>query len=128
MSGNLLALLAVAVVAGTGAFWFRRLNAVRAGEVRSRVIAAMAVGTALGLLAFASGTSLFGGIAAGVAVLLGGTFLFLQPFSGQADKTPAAVVGATIVDFTATDDTGADFSLASLFGKPFLLKFFRGHW
>ncbi|NNL67055.1 MAG: hypothetical protein HKP30_12480 [Myxococcales bacterium] len=128
MSGNLLALLAVCVVAGAGAFWFQRLNAVRAGEVRGRVIAAMALGSLLGLLAFASGTSVFGGIAAGVALLLGGTFLFLQPFSGQARTTPAATVGQPIVAFSATDDAGEPFSLASLAGRPFLLKFFRGHW
>ena len=38
------------------------------------------------------------------------------------------VVGAPIIDFTALDDRAVPFELGSLRGKPYLLKFFRGHW
>ena len=33
-----------------------------------------------------------------------------------------------IRNFTAKDDQGNSFDLAALRGRPFLLKFFRGHW
>jgi peroxiredoxin len=31
-------------------------------------------------------------------------------------------------DFTALDEHGREFALASTAGRPLLLKFFRGHW
>ena len=39
-----------------------------------------------------------------------------------------AAVGAPILDFEAPDAEGEPFDLATLRGRPFLLKFFRGHW
>jgi peroxiredoxin len=56
------------------------------------------------------------------------TFLGLSAASGQAKVAPAIAVGGSTIDFTASDDQGQPFALASRRGKPFLLKFFRGHW
>ncbi|MGH7819078.1 MAG: hypothetical protein ACREQ9_04830, partial [Candidatus Binatia bacterium] len=58
----------------------------------------------------------------------GGAFLALAATGGQANVTPAVRVGEPIIDFTARDDHGDEFRLVSLRGRPFLLKFFRGHW
>jgi len=128
VSGGVLAVLAIGVVGAAGALWVRRLGQVRAGEVRGRVIAAMAAGAALAVAAFVAGPGLAGGVAAGLALALSGVFLALQPLSGQARVAPTVGVGEPIVDFRAPDDTGEAFELASLRGGPFLLKFFRGHW
>jgi len=40
----------------------------------------------------------------------------------------AVRVGGPILDFSAPDENGEPFALASLRGRPYLLKFFRGHW
>ncbi|MBW2314440.1 MAG: hypothetical protein JRH10_09640 [Deltaproteobacteria bacterium] len=128
MNGSLLGFSAALLVAGIAGFWFQRLNQVRAGEVRSLVIGLMAAAAALSIAAFLSGPGLAGGIAAGVALAISGTFLALQPLSGQASGTSAVSVGGPILDFTASDDSGEPFDLSTLRGKPFLLKFFRGHW
>jgi len=128
MNGAMLGFLAFAVVAATGGFWFRRLNQVRAGEVRTLVIGLMAVAAALSLGAFVAGPGLAGGIAAGLALAISGTFLALQPLSGQARTVPAVRVGGPILEFSAPTDAGEPFDLATLRGQPYLLKFFRGHW
>jgi hypothetical protein len=128
VSGTWLGVLALAVVAGAGVLWYQRLQAVRAGEVRHLVIVLMGAGALLAVAAFAAGPGWVGGLAAGIALALSGVFLALQPLSGQARTVPKVAVGGPILDFTAPDDTGTAFELASLRGKPFLLKFFRGHW
>jgi len=128
MSGALLAWLAFAVVAASAQLWYRRLQHVRAGEVRGLVIAGMAVGAAFAVAGFVAGPGLAAGLAAGVALALSGVFLALQPLSRQSRRPPAVAVGEPILDFTAPDDAGEPFRLASLHGRPFLLKFFRGHW
>jgi hypothetical protein len=101
---------------------------VRAGEVRGPVIGGMAAGLALAVASLAAEPGLAGGVLAGVALVVSSTFLALQPLSGQARVVPAARVGGPIPDFTAPDDAGEAFQLATLRGRPFLLKFFRGHW
>ena len=85
-------------------------------------------GVGLGLLAFARGPGLAGGIAAGLALGGGGLFLLLQVLGQQSRRTPTVAVGQPILDFTAPDADGRPFALASLRGRPYLLKFFRGHW
>jgi len=128
MSGTLLGYLALAVFGAAAAFWYHRLKAVRTGEVRGLVMGIMTLAALMGAVAFLAGTSSFGGIAAGIALLGGGVFLALQPLSHQERHASAVRVGGPILDFTAPDAEGAPFDLATLHGRPFLLKFFRGHW
>jgi len=87
-----------------------------------------ALGVALALAALGGGPGWPGGIAAGLALVAGGVFLTLQTLSRQPALVPAVQVGGPILDFSAPDDAGERFDLASLRGRPFLLKFFRGHW
>ena len=116
------------MVVATGALWFRRLNAVRIPENRSAFNIAMAAGVLLGVAALVSGPGLLGGVGAVIALVGGGTFLGLGAASKMDSKEPAVKVGAKILEFTAPDAQGEPFELAKLRGKPFLLKFFRGHW
>ncbi len=128
MSGMLLGLAGAALIAAGWAEWFRRLRAVRVPRNRAPFLAVMAAGACLGALAFAVGPGLVGGIAAGVALLGGGAFLGLRAISAQDARTPAVAVGGPVLDFEAADDQDRPFQLASLAGRSFLLKFFRGHW
>jgi hypothetical protein len=128
MSGTILGLLALALLAQAGYVWMRSIREVRTGERRLLVLGIVVAGLGLGLLAFARGPGVVGGIAAGLAVALGALFLLLQPLSRQSRRVPAVAVGGPILDFTAPDAEGNPFQLASLHGRPYLLKFFRGHW
>jgi cytochrome oxidase Cu insertion factor (SCO1/SenC/PrrC family) len=83
---------------------------------------------ALGIAAFASGAGWLGGVPAALGSLAGGFMLLIRLGSPQAKNPPAVAVGGKILDFTAPDENGAPFSLSRIAGKPFLLKFFRGHW
>lgn len=116
------------VVVATGVVWFRRLNAVRIPENRNAFNIAMAAGVLLGVASLVAGPGLLGGVGAVIALVGGGAFLGLGAASKMDSKEPAVKVGAKILEFTAPDDQGAPFELAKLRGKPFLLKFFRGHW
>ena len=128
MSGDVLGLLGAGVVVATGYGWFRRIEAVRIPRNRGVWFGAMGVGVALGVAAFAVGTGLAGGLGAAVAIAAGATFLGLRLQSTQQARVPHVKVGGPILDFTAPDENGSPFDLGSLRGRPFLLKFFRGHW
>jgi hypothetical protein len=104
------------------------IRRVRIPRARTPYVVANAIGAVLGIAAFSVGTGGLGGSAAGLAVVGGLLFIALWAASGQTKKTPAVAVGGAVVDFAATDDEGRPFALSSLSGKPFLLKFFRGHW
>jgi cytochrome oxidase Cu insertion factor (SCO1/SenC/PrrC family) len=128
MGGDLLGVLAFGIVVVTGVAWFRLIKAVRIPSNRLAFFAAMGVGVVLGIAAFGQGTGVLGGLAAGFAILAGGVFLGLRLQSTQDAREPAVRVGGRILDFSAPDERGEPFDLASLRGRPYLLKFFRGHW
>ena len=128
MSGAILGFLAFALVAQAGLVWMRLIRDVRVAERRPLVLLVIVAGMGLGLLAFAREPGIAGGIAAGLAVGSGVLFLILQGLGQQSRRTPAVALGRPILDFTAPDADGRPFSLASLRGRPYLLKFFRGHW
>jgi hypothetical protein len=113
---------------GLGAVWYRLLEQVRIPADRRPILVAHAVGLALGVAAFALGTGTLGAVFAGIAILGAGSFLALAAQSRQAPRTPAVALGGPIVDFTLPDHESKPFDLATLRGRPFLLKFFRGHW
>jgi hypothetical protein len=128
MSGAILGFLALALVVQAGLVWMRLIREVRVGERRPLVLLVVAAGVGLGALAFAREPGVAGGIAAGLAVAAGALFLLLQLLARQSRPQPAVSVGAPIPDFEAPDAEGKPFALASLRGRPVLLKFFRGHW
>ena len=128
MNGRILGLLALALLAQAGFVWMRSIREVRTGERRPLVLLVVAAGVGLGALAFTREPGWIGGSAAALALGLGGVFLLFQVLGQQSRRTPAVALGGPILDFTAPDADGRPFALGSLRGRPYLLKFFRGHW
>jgi hypothetical protein len=128
VTGDFLALLSFIVAASSGASWARGINRVSLQGKRPIFIAAFGVAFALSVAAFIQGTGMLGSMGAGFALLGSGMFLGLATISGQEAKEPAVSVGSPILDFTAPLDDDTLFDSTTLRGRPFLLKFFRGHW
>ena len=86
----------------------------------------------LGMATSLAGVGLSPGVAtavpAGVALALGGFILWLLTQRRLPDGELIVGVGDPMPALVATDDTGADFDLASLKGRRVMLKFFRGSW
>lgn len=125
--GTLLGTLAAGLVFGAWIAWWRRLQAVDIGD-RTPFVATEAAGVLLALAAFSAGAGVVGGLAAVLALLGGGVFLGLFAVSAQERRIPAVRVGEPVPAFSAPDAEGRVFDSASLAGRPYLLKFFRGHW
>ena len=128
MSGTMLGIIALLLVAGSTALWFRRIQKVEIPEDRRGYVAFWIGGAALGVFALIQGAGWIGGIPAGIAVLVGSFFSVLVLVSPQKAADDAIRAGESLRDFTALDENGEEFSLAGLAGKPVLIKFFRGHW
>ena len=127
-AADLAGYLAALLVFVPGARWLYLMQTVRIPADRTLFIAPSAVALRLGVLSLASGPSLSAGILAGVSAFGGAVFVMLCAFSRQVRTRLPVEVGGAILDFCATDDDGRAFDLASLRGRPLLLKFFRGHW
>ncbi len=128
MNGFLLGWVAFAIALGTGAIWFRRAYAVNLPENRGGFVAAMVAATSIGIIAFVEGAGWVGGIPAGIAILIGCFLLLTVAVSEQKGGTGQFQLGQPVPEFTAPDENGEPFEIASLIGNPLLLKFFRGHW
>lgn len=128
MLGTVLGTTGGLLEVGLWAAWFYLLNQVRIPANRRPVLVAHGVGLVLGIAALVLGANVIGSVLAGVAILGSASFLGLAAQAGQAPNEPAVAVGGTVIDFTLPDHEGKPFDIATLRGKPFLLKFFRGHW
>ncbi len=124
----MLGFLALMLVVGAVALWFRRAMGVRLPENRSGFVAAWLGGALLGVVALLQGVGWLGGVAAGLAIFAGAFLCLTVSISAQKLAAGAIGVGATLPDFSAPDENGESFELSSVVGKPLLLKFFRGHW
>ena len=127
MSGVALGWLALVVVLGSGVLWFRRAFAVRLPRNRSGFVAAFLGGALLGVVALLQGAGWLGGIPA-VLAIAGGCFVTFTVAISRQEVAGAISVGAQLPDFSAPDENGDCFAIASVSGRPLLLKFFRGHW
>ena len=128
MTGLILALLAVACLAGALGLWFHWIRRVALAGRRIYAFALIGVGMGLAVAALAVGPGLAGGILAGLTLVLGALWFGLAAISKQSRQAPAVAVGDAVPDFTAPDEHGEPVRLADLRGQPLLLKFFRGHW
>ncbi len=128
MNGTSAGFLAIALVLGPGIRWLWLMQRVRIPKDRTAYIAPSVAGALVGIFALTAHPSFAAGVSAGIAVVSGSVFALLCAASRQAAIVPAVAVGCPVLDFTALDDEGRPFDLASLRGRPFLLKFFRGHW
>lgn len=128
MPGPTLGFLAAAIVLALGARWLWQMRRVRIPKDKTAVVAGNALAAGLAIAAFVAGPGLAGGVAAGVALLASLPFLALVAGSGQSRRPPAVSVGEPLLAFEALDAEGRRFATEDLRGRPFLLKFFRGHW
>ena len=119
-----------AVASGTLiVLWLRAMKQLSMGR-HLRLLDSIAVAaTILGIVVFFGEPGIVGGILGGSSILVGATYLGLGYFlSEQSKQTPAVSVGAPLPAFTAPDENGELFDIASVSGSSVLLKFFRGHW
>ena len=128
MSANILGLSAFLLVAGSMSLWFVRIRRVDIPRDRRGFVASWLLGAGLGIFALTEGAGWLGGIPAFIAALAGIVFSALVYISPQKLADDAVRVGERLRDFTAFDENGNEFRIASVAGKPLLLKFFRGHW
>jgi hypothetical protein len=128
MRGTPIGIFAGLLELGLSLYWLRLIRRVHIPRDLRPTTAAHLVAVTLGAVALLLGANALGLVSAGIAMFGGGVFLALQTQSRQARLTPAVAVGSPIIEFILPDHTGRPFQLATLRGKPFLLKFFRGHW
>lgn len=124
---------AVGIVAGLLAIggmvqWGRRIASVRVPEDRTAFVVVMSIAFVLGVAGLVVGATGIARIGAWTGAIAGALFVGLLAASKQDEKTPAVTIGGRVLDFTALDQDGNAFTLSSMKGRPFLLKFFRGHW
>ena len=124
----MLGILGLAIVLAAGLRWFSLMKQVAIPRNRAAYLAAFTVGGGLGVAAIAQGAGWVVSIAGGFAAFGGFMFLALRAQSAQKPNRPAVEIGGPILAFSAPDENGVDFDLSNLKGKPYLLKFFRGHW
>jgi len=108
--------------------WFMRIKRVAIPRDRRGFVASWLLGAGLGIFALTEGAGWLGGTPAFIAALAGIFFSALVYISPQKVAADAVRVGERLRDFTAIDENGNEFGVASVAGKPLLLKFFRGHW
>jgi len=123
----MLGLIALGIIAATGFVWFQLIENVSVPRNRVGYLSLFLLGGLVGIFAISQG-GFFSTAFAIPAVLVGFVFPALRMQSGQKPNTPAIEVGGDMLNFVAPDANGVDFDLSSLHGKPYLLKFFRGHW
>ena len=128
MTGSILAVAALVVLIAFGARWLVLMRRVQIPADVRPYLTGCAAAAVSGTAALLLGPGLVGAVSAVGAIAGGVAFLALYAASGQTPRNPAVAVGRPVLDFTARDDAGNRFDLARLHGRPFLLKFFRGHW
>ncbi len=121
-------LASLVVLAMSIYLWIRALKRVEIPENRGGFILAWVVAAGLGVTALAGEPGWLGGVPAGLTVFASSFLLLTIAIGGQKVGDKAIQVGATIPQFTATDEYGETFESVSLAGHPVLIKFFRGHW
>jgi len=127
-SGLLLAGLSFGLIASAFVLFQRFIARVEVGRRRWLVNTLAAAAIVSAIAAFAQGVGILGGLISGLSLLLGAAYFGLLALAGQSNQPPAFAIGSPLPGFTAPDETGATFDLASLAGRPVLMKFFRGHW
>ncbi len=128
MSASLLGAIAGTVSILSMALWVVLLKKVRIPRNRLPFLATFTGAGILGIYALTQDANWLGNAGAVIAFMLALGNLMLRAQSAQAALQPSVSVGGEILDFTAPDDEDKPFTLSSLHGGPYLLKFFRGHW
>ncbi len=128
LSGFRLAVFGTVVILAGWASWWAKIKAMTVPRNAIVYQAIMASGVVLIVMGMSRGAGVPGGLLGMVGLLAGGMYLVTSFISGLPEEPLAVQIGERILDFEATDSAGEPFSLSSLDGRPFLLKFYRGHW
>jgi hypothetical protein len=129
-----LSILGLALVGGA---WLHYLAMIPRERVPRRPVghgALMALGSLMALaavvlaLATGDGSLVLAAVLAGVTVGLAGYFFWLLRQAALPADRLSFVAGDPLPRFKAFDAEGRPFDSASLDGRRFFLKFFRGHW
>ena len=128
MNGQLLGLLAFAIVAAAGVRWYLLIQQVAIPRDRTLLYGFFGIGAFFGFLAVVNQPGWLIGVLAWSALLVGGLFPLLRLQSEQVQSASTVSVGSQMPFFALDDDSGKRFESTWLTGKPYLLKFFRGHW
>lgn len=127
-AGTTLGFAALGLAVVTLLLWFRQVRLVAVPENRALFLAVSLLAAGLGIAAFVKRPRWFGGIAAGLGIVIG-LFLPLTAAISRQELAPNSIrVGETIPPFSALDDRGQRFDSESLAGHLVLIKFFRAHW
>ena len=128
-TGTRLGIAALALAVGTVMLWFYLARQVNLPDDRTLFVIVFLCAAALGVAAYVKRTSIPGGIAPAIAIVIGLFLPFTIAISSQELEAGKVIqVGDTIPHFTAQDDQGATFDSTSLSGHLVLVKFSRAHW
>lgn len=125
---TLLPAAALATSLTVSALWLTALWRVTLGRWLRWLMGLCAVAVCLGAAALAVADGPWLKAAATLSLIMPGSMFGIQLISRQKIRPIAVKVGGPILDFTAVDGDGQPFRLSSLVGRPYLLKFYRGHW
>jgi hypothetical protein len=128
VSGFSLVIYGTAVVLAGWTSWWAKIKALTIPSKPIAYQSLMAAGIVLIVWGMIRGAGPLGGMIGFVGLVAGGMYLWTSTMRELPKQTLAVRVGEPVLDFDASDSDGAAFSISSLSGKPFLLKFYRGHW
>jgi hypothetical protein len=128
VSGFRIALYGFLIVIGAWATWWAKIRALTIPRNPIVYQCAVALGGVLALWGLLRGSGPLGNALAVLALVGSVFFLVTAAMRRLPDAPAAAVVGAPFLEFSTLDEDGNQFALSSMAGRPFLLKFFRGHW
>ena len=129
MSGLELALGSIVLVFTSLAAWIAFIIKATVPNNRSVFITVWAIAWLMAMAALVQGTgSLWANIGVGFALFVASFCLFTVFIGGQKGGTGLFKVGSPLPELIAPNENDVSFDIASLAGKPILLKFFRGHW
>lgn len=126
--GTKLGFIALGLSAALFVGWFRLNAAVGVPEDRTFFVVGWMIAVLLGIGAFVRGTRWFGGLAAGLAILIGVFLPLTIAVSKQGVGVEAIQIGDVLPSFEGIDEFGESFNSESLQGQLVLIKFFRAHW
>ena len=110
------------------AVWFQKVKQVNIPANRIVFHCLMAIVISAGIYTWVGDAHWAANTAATLAIIVACLWFILRAQSSQTSAGPVVTVGEKILDFSAADEDGNTVDLSSMYGNPFLLKFFRGHW
>ena len=128
MTSTFAGFFALFVAVAALAVWFQKVKQVNIPANRIVFHCLMAIVISAGIYTWVGDAHWAANTAATLAIIVACLWFMLRAQSSQSSAGPVVTVGEKILDFSAADEDGNTVELSSMYGNPFLLKFFRGHW